>query len=225
MQNATAFLLSDPNSAPRRRSRCNCFSWKCVIIFFVFVAILAVSVTATYFITNKVDKARYYHREAPQVGCGANYTLQEKTWYYGVKHLSFGTIGSSTFRYALSFASDSTQIQIRQDYTELHLGTLFVCGEVEGYNAISPFNCSNSGSYDTARCGVAWRLSDCTNNVATDSTDMHIDWIAFDSNLNLLNVSFKSHTPGAEGIMSLAPLPAALARPIDCPLNATSKLV
>eukprot|EP00300_Choanocystis_sp_HF-7_P022234 c21410_g1_i1.p1 GENE.c21410_g1_i1~~c21410_g1_i1.p1 ORF type:complete len:228 (+),score=34.65 c21410_g1_i1:36-686(+) len=199
---------------PRRRRNC-CNAGCCkraTLIAIPALLVLAACVAITFYITHKVDKAHYAHDKPPPNTCG-NGTLQLNTWYYGEKDWSF--VGQhSVFHYAVNF--ESTQTLARPPgHNPVTFGNVQICSQVTDSHASGPFNCKNSFVYDPDTCSTALLVSDCSEQVAHQYTDMHIQWLGFYSNQSAVGIEFSSNTPNAGGIMFLKPMPSPI--PIVCP--------
>eukprot|EP00298_Acanthocystis_sp_HF-20_P023702 c33459_g1_i1.p1 GENE.c33459_g1_i1~~c33459_g1_i1.p1 ORF type:complete len:217 (+),score=96.36 c33459_g1_i1:146-796(+) len=173
----------------------------------VFV-LLILAMYGTYYVTNMVDQSMYVHDNPPAAGCSKNNTIQMGKWYFGQKKPS---LYDGSFMYAASFVPNTTFASTNGNIV---LGNMYICTQVTGSMAVTPYNCSNSFVFDYGLCSLGVIISQCSTDGADTKTDMHFVWVAYDSGNDQIDIEFSSHFPSAGGLIALSPTSD---QPIACP--------
>lgn len=111
-------------------------------------------------------------------------------YYNAKKEYSFGF----TYEYALNF---NNVIQVPFNTTTIDLGTMNLCVQTFGTQAVGPYSCALNYMYDSANDKFHYLTGDCDANVAHLHTDMLIKSMAYDSSKDSVSIEFTSHGPTA----------------------------
>jgi hypothetical protein len=194
----------------RRRcsgNKCKYTRW-CAIKWTLLAILVAGACGTAYYITHEVDKSIYSTRDPPKQGCSGNSSLIMTDWYTGDR-----TFYGSTFKYAVSFHPTEYLTDNDGEFITFY-GNMYICDEVTGSQSAPAVNCTNTFVYDARSCSLAYALGSCQDFVQHQYTDMTIQWIAFNSNADIVQIDFSTHIPGASGTMNLAH--SASNHTIDC---------